>query len=155
LNGYFVTNDTYIMKAFITIGFLLFTCIGAYAADTIQVKKDPRLDVLTAKQAAINRVTSKMTSSGLYKGYRLQVLNTRSREEAFKMKADLLRQYPDQKTYTIFQSPYFKVRFGNFPERAEAERYKRELGLLYKQGIYVVEDAIEYTPPEADSLNNN
>lgn len=155
MNGYFATKDTYIMKAFFCTGILFFTCITIYAADTIYVKKDPRLDVLTARQAAINRVTSKMTSAGLYRGYRLQVLNTRSREEAFKMKADLMRQYPDQKTYTFFQSPYFKVRFGNFPERAEADRYKNELGLLYKQGIYVVEDAIEYTPPEADSLNNN
>jgi len=128
---------------------------AAFATDTISVKKDPRLDVLTAKQADINKITSRMTSSGLYKGYRLQVLNTRNREEAFKMKADLLRQYPNHKTYTIFQSPYFKIRFGNFPERAEAERYKRELSLLYPQGIYVVEDGIEYTPPEADSISNN
>ncbi|WP_153797352.1 SPOR domain-containing protein [Foetidibacter luteolus] len=128
---------------------------AALATDTISVKKDPRLDVLTAKQAAINKITSRMTSSGLYKGYRLQVLNTRNREEAFKMKADLLRQYPNHKTYTIFQSPYFKIRFGNFPERAEAERYKKELSLLYPQGIYVIEDGIEYTPPEADSTSDN
>jgi len=143
------------MKALVSICVLFFTCLHLYAADTIRVQKDARLDVLTAKQAAINKVTSKMTSSGLYKGYRLQVLNTRNREEAFKMKADLMRQYPGQKTYTIFQSPYFKVRFGNYPERAEAERYKKELSMIYSRGIYVVEDAIEYNPEEADTLTNN
>ena len=153
LKQYFVQMNN--LKIYIPLLFFFIVAVTANAADTIEVKKDPRLDVLTAKQAAINRVTSKLTSTGLYKGFRLQVLNTRSREEAFKMKADLMRQFPDQKTYMYFQSPYFKVRFGNFPERNEAERYKKELSLVYSQGIYVVEDGIEYNPPEEDTLSGN
>ncbi len=103
---------------------MMFFCFlyQAKATDSVTVKKDPRLDMLTARQISINKLTSNMTSNGQYKGYRLQILNTRSREEAFKVKAELLQHFPDQKAYALFQSPYFKVRFGNYIEKAEAER---------------------------------
>lgn len=115
--------------------------------DTIIVSKDARLDILSAKQAEINRNSTKIT-----KGYRLQVITTRKREDAFQIKAELLKRFPDQKTYTIYQSPYFKVRFGNYIDREEAEKYKKILEGIYTQGIYVVSDMIEYSPGEEDSV---
>lgn len=118
----------------------------ASAADTIIVHKDARLDVFTAKQASVNKITAHMTSNGMFRGYRIQVLNTRSRDEAFNTKAMLLQQFPDQKSYIMFQSPYFKVRIGNFIKRDEAESFKSRVASVYTQPSYVVEDAIEYTP---------
>ena len=118
----------------------------ANSGDTIIVHKDPRLDMFTAKQASINKVTARMSSNGLFKGYRLQVLNTRSRDDAFKTKAMLLENFPDEKTYVLYQSPYFKVRIGNFVNRNDAENFKKELGLFIAQPAYVVEDLIEYIP---------
>ena len=118
----------------------------ANSGDTIIVHKDPRLDIFTAKQASINKVTARMSSNGLFKGYRLQVLNTRSRDDAFKTKAMLLENFPDEKTYVLYQSPYFKVRIGNFVNRNDAENFKKELGLFIAQPAYVVEDLIEYIP---------
>ncbi|MEO8710526.1 MAG: SPOR domain-containing protein [Parafilimonas sp.] len=136
--------------------FLITTCImcAAFyytsAADTIIVHKDARLDVLTVKQAAINKITSRMTADGLFKGYRLQVLNTRSRDEAFKTKALLLENFPDEKAYVLYQSPYFKVRIGNFVNRNDAEGFKKGLSLLISQPAYVVQDLIEYIPKTDD-----
>ena len=123
---------------------------SAQSADTIIVHKDPRLDVLTEKQIAINKVTSKMGSNGLFKGYRLQVLNTRSRDDAFKTKAMLLENFPDEKVYVLYQSPYFKVRIGNFITRDEAEDFKNQLSAYYTQPAYVIEDLIEYIPKADD-----
>ena len=118
----------------------------ANSGDTIIVHKDPRLDIFTAKQASINKVTARMSSNGLFKGYRLQVLNTRSRDDAFKTKAMLLENFPGEKTYVLYQSPYFKVRIGNFVNRNDAENFKKELSLFIAQPAYVVEDLIEYIP---------
>ena len=118
----------------------------ATAADTIIVHKDQRLDILTAKQASINKITARMSSNGLFKGYRLQVLNTRSRDDAFKTKATLLENFPEEKAYILYQSPYFKVRIGNFINRSDAENFKKELSLFFTQPAYVVEDLIEYIP---------
>ena len=120
--------------------------VFSYATDTIIVHKDARLDILSIKQAAVNKLTSKMTSSGHFKGYRLQVLNSRSRDEAFKIKSELLQLFPEQKSYVLFQSPYFKVRIGNFIEKADALSFRNLLAKKYPQTAYVVEDIIEYTP---------
>ena len=95
--------------------------------DTIVVTKDPRLDILTQKQSLINKRSQMMTSNGMYRGYRLQLLNSNNRNQAFKLKYDLLTAYPDQKTYVSYQAPYFKVRFGNFLHRDEAEKMKKTI----------------------------
>ncbi|MEP6467482.1 MAG: SPOR domain-containing protein [Parafilimonas sp.] len=132
----------------------LIICVVFYtsrAADTIIVHKDARVDILTQKQAAINKITARMTPNGLFKGYRLQLLNTRSREDAFKTKASLLENFPDQKVYVLYQSPYFKVRLGNFVNRNDAESFKKQLVLFYTQPAYVVNDLIEYIP-KADAF---
>ena len=114
--------------------------------DTIVITKDPRLDVLTQKQAMINKRSKMMTSSGLYRGYRIQLLNSNNRNLAFKLKYDLLSAYPDQKAYVSYQAPYFKVRFGNFLHRDEAEKMKKQLSKTYPSGLFIVDDSIEYTP---------
>ncbi len=120
--------------------------------DTTIVRKDPRLDILTAKQAQINKRSSMMTSSGLYKGFRIQVLSTQSRGEAFKMKTDLLTRFPEERTYLMFQSPNFKVRLGNYLKRSDAEKLRQQLNIILRRGTYIVEDAIEYTPKEGEDI---
>ena len=141
------------MKTLFVLVLLLISNFVAHASDSIIVRKDGRLDILTAKQAAINKNTAKMTSNGQFRGYRLQVLNTRNREEAFKVKAELLQKYPDQKVFALFQSPYFKIRFGNFADREEAEKYKKEISRIYPQGVYVIQDAVDAAPTAADQLS--
>jgi len=136
------------MKQLIIIFIIFFICSTCFAADTIIVHKDPRLDIFTEKQSEVNKRTSGMTSNGLYKGYRLQVLSTRHREDAFKLKTRLLKMFPSQQTYVVYKSPYFKVRLGNFTSKSEAEYFKKELLRSYKQNAYIVEDVIEYTPKE-------
>lgn len=118
------------------------------ASDSIIVRKDPRLDLLTAKQAQINKRSAMMTSSGQYKGYRIQVISTNSRDQALRIKTELLSRFPDQKTYTSYQSPLFKVRIGNFIRKEDAEQFRKTLSRFYPRGVYVVEDVIEYNPVE-------
>ncbi len=124
----------------------------AFANDTIIVKKDPRIDVLTSKQISINKRSSMLTSSGQYKGYRIQVMSTTSRDQAFNIKGDLLNKFPTEKTYIMFQSPYFKVRLGNFLKREEAENFRKNLNKLFPQGVFIVDDTIEYIPPIEEEL---
>jgi hypothetical protein len=139
------------MKQFFLTLFIFSAGIcSAQSIDTIVVHKDPRIDVLAEKQIAINKVASKMSSNGLFRGYRLQVLNTRSRDDAFKTKAMLLENFPDEKVYVLYQSPYFKVRIGNFITRSDADDFKNQLSAYYSQPAYVIEDLIEYIPKADD-----
>jgi len=135
-----------------SIIFLMMMLFGGtcFANDSIIVKKDSRLDVLSAKQAQINKRTAMMTSGGQYKGFRVQVVSTTSRDNANAIKADLLNRFPDQKSYLLFQAPNFKVRIGNFLKKEEAEAYRKKLNRYFPQGLYIVEDAIEYTMKEEE-----
>lgn len=136
--------------------FLFFTFLSfafqLRASDTIIVRKDERIDVLTSKQILVNKRSSMLTSSGQYKGFRLQVISTNDREKAFGIKSDLMNKYPEEKAYVMFQSPYFKVRIGNFIKREDANKFRKNLNKLFPQGVFVVEDAIEYTPPPDEEL---
>ena len=140
-------------KSIITGTALLF-CSIQHAADTIVVTKDPRLDILSTKQLQANQRSAMMTPNGLYKGFRIQVISTNRRDDAFAMKADLLAKFPDQKVYMVFQSPNFKVRVGNFLRRDDAEKCKAQLNKLYPQGVYIVEEGIEYVLKEDEDIIN-
>ena len=129
-----------------------FTVKVVQANDTIIVIKDARFDVLTAKQAQINKRSSMMTSGGQYKGYRIQVASTSKRDNAQQMKTDMMNRFPEQKSYLIFQSPNFKVRVGNFLKKEEAEKFRKEINKYFPQGVYIVEDAIEYSPKDEDNF---
>lgn len=131
---------------------VMMVCVSLHAADTIVVRKDPRLDVLALKQQQANQRSAMMTRDGLYRGFRIQVISTSKRDDAFAMKADLMTKFPEQKVYVIFQSPNFKVRIGNFLKKEEADKFKAQLNKLYPQGVYIVEDGIEYTLKDDEDI---
>ncbi len=124
----------------------------ASAADSIIVKKDPRFDVLSAKQTQINKLTSNFTSSGLYKGYRIQVVSTPNRGSAFDTQNMLLANFPDHKSYVLYQSPNFRVRIGNFLKREDADSFRKQLLSFFPNGAYIVEDTVEYSQPEDEEI---
>lgn len=117
-----------------------------FAADTIIVHKDPRLDTLAAKQAEINASSLRLTPDGHYKGFRLLIMTTHSRAEATKAREIVLQNFPYQRAYLSYLSPYFRVKVGNFTSKEDAENFKDELAKVYDGGIYIVEDIIEYVP---------
>jgi hypothetical protein len=120
------------------------------ASDTIIVKKDPRLDILSQKQAFINKRTSVLTSNGKVKGFRIQITSTNNRDQAFNAKAAVQSKFPDQKVYTTYQAPLFKVRVGDFLKREDAERYRKLMLSIFPDGMYVVEDVIEASLEDID-----
>jgi SPOR domain len=130
---------------------VLFLSKNLFANDTIIVNKDARIDVLSQKQIQMNKRTATMTSNGQYKGFRVQVASTNLRDKAFKLKADLLIKYPNEKVYVVFQSPSFKVRMGNFLKREDAEKFRKQYGKEFLDGMYIVEDTIEYSPTEEET----
>lgn len=133
--------------------FLCFFCFAVkslLANDSIIVKKDARLEILSAKQAYINKRSAMLTSNGLFKGYRLQLVSTTSRDKAQRIKTDMMNKFPEQKTYLMYQSPNFRVRIGNFIKKEEANQFRKQLIKYFPNGVYIVEDGIEYTPKDED-----
>ena len=140
------------MKYFFILSFILLA-IGASAQDTssVVVHKDPRLDVLLKKQGEVNEAVRK-ANARTARGYRLLVINTNKRDEAIAAKTKVYTNFPDLKAYLVYQSPYFKLKVGNFKTREEALQYQKSLGYYFPKGVFVIADTIEITP-EKDSEN--
>jgi hypothetical protein len=121
----------------------------------ITVYKDSRLDVLAKKEAAFNEAYALGPRSA--KGYRLMLLSTSDRPAAMNLRAQLLQRYPEQKVYMSFQPPYIKIRFGNFLDKAEAEKYRNEIirNKLVKNNIYILPEIIEIKPDKDKDKDSN
>lgn len=136
------------MRFFFLIGFLLAgaTALMAQAdTSTVLLQKDNRIDLLIAKQTEINEYTSRESRRNV-PGYRIQVINTTDRNAAIQAKTKIYQLFPELKAYLLYQSPYFRLRVGNFVSRREAESYQKQLGKEFKENIYIVNDIVETNP---------
>lgn len=120
---------------------------SAYADTTgiakVTVNKDPRLDILAKVQVDMNKMSNRFV-----KGYRLFVLKTNNRDYAMQVRSYLLQNFPDEKVIMSYQSPFIKMKFGDFADKADAEKCR---DLVLKGGvvtgnIYIVPDTIELKP---------
>ena len=109
---------------------------------SVSVEKDPRIDLLIAKQIQVNEETSRQARR-LDKGFRLLVISTSTREEALQAKTKVYSNFPELKAYLFHQTPYYKVKAGNFKERKEAETYQKKLEAFFPGGVFIMHDTIE------------
>ena len=122
--------------------------------ETVIVHKDPRFDQLAVMQTEINK-KSYMNRSHYVRGFRIQVVNTQNRDEANAVKAELLRRFPDQKSYLLYKAPSFRVRIGNFITQKDAFHLRKMIAALYPgKGIYIVADIIEHIPSPDEDYND-
>jgi len=111
-------------------------------SNTVIVHKDPRIDLLVIKQAQINEVTSR-ESRKTGKGFRLMIISTNKRDEAIAAKTKVYTYFPELKAYLWHQSPYYKVKAGNFKDRKEAEFYQQRLNVYFPKGVFIMNDIVE------------
>ncbi|MBD0366961.1 MAG: SPOR domain-containing protein [Flavisolibacter sp.] len=109
---------------------------------SVIIHKDPRIDLLVKKKAAINK-NAKKSVARTGRGYRLLILSTNNREEAIDAKTKVYTYFPDLKVYLSYQTPFFKLKAGNFQTRAEAERYRKNMATLFPGGVFIINDTIE------------
>lgn len=74
-------------------------------------------------------------------GYRIQITYTTDREEAYKSKAKLYREFENIHSYIEYDQPNYKLRLGDFPTRLEAMAALQEVIKLYS-GAFIVKDRI-------------
>ena len=114
-------------------------------SNTVVVHKDPRIDMLVSKQAQINEETSRDTRKTT-KGFRLMIISTNNRDEAISAKTKVYTYFPELKAYLWHQSPYYKVKAGNFKDRKEAEAYQKKLNVYFSNGVFIMNDIVEVKP---------
>lgn len=137
------------LAAFILV--LMVCSAEAQTAPSVVVHKDPRIDLLIKKQGDINTAVKKATTRTA-RGYRLMVINTNKRDEAMAAKTKLYTYFPEVKSYLSYQTPYFKLKAGNFRTRAEAEEYRKNMATLFPKGVFIVNDIIEIKPEKEEEV---
>jgi hypothetical protein len=126
----------------------LFAQIDSTVAEPIDsnfviVHKDYRIDLLVKRQADANDNGSYKVGKRTDKGFRLMIISTNNREEAIAAKTKVYTYFPELKAYLWYQSPYFRVKAGNFEDRKDAEAYQRRLNTYFPRGVFVMKDVIE------------
>lgn len=122
-------------------------------SSSVIVHRDPRVDLLVKKQAEINEETTR-NSKKIIRGFRLLVVNTNNREEAITAKTKLYQYFPELKSYLLYQSPYFKLKAGNFREKKDAENYQLRLNKVFPKGVFIMSDLIEVKPEKENNEIN-
>ena len=112
----------------------------------VTVIKDPRLDLLAKKEYEFNTMGMKSA-----KGYRLLVISSNDKDKVMAIRSKLLQDFPDQKVYMTFQFPNIKLKFGNFVDKTEAERFRDLLGKMkiVTNNVYLVPEVVEVKPDKS------
>ncbi len=89
----------------------------------LKINQDERVDMLISRYRDMKAKSKEMP------GFRIQIFfgsGRTSREQALESKARFLSDFPDYPAYILYETPYYKVRVGDF-------RTKREAAFLYKR----------------------
>ncbi|MDO5570595.1 MAG: SPOR domain-containing protein [Bacteroidales bacterium] len=118
---------------------------------SVNIFQDPILDSLINKQ--VNNFNQKIGASDMVitgKGYRIQIFSSNNQRQA-KSEADamafkLKELYPDLDTYVRFNSPFWKLRVGNYRTLEEAHAVLRELKKSFPKWkeMFIVDEVIEF-----------
>ena len=104
---------------------------------------------MVKKQAQINEETSR-NSRRTAKGFRLMIISTTNRDEAISAKTRIYTYFPELKAYMWYQSPYFRLKVGNFKEKEDAEAYQKRLNIYFPKGVFIMRDIVEVKPGKGD-----
>jgi hypothetical protein len=128
--------------------------VSAHAqfAKSPYVKRDPRVDKLVDKQIELNKQALRVRTT-LEPGFRILVISTNKRDLAIDAKSRLLKIYPDQKSYLFYQSPHFKVQFGNFRTMKDAEQLKKELAPDFGEDLIIIPSQVEVKGEKQEAEN--
>ena len=132
----------------ITVFVAIFFSLQLFAqrdSGQVIVHKDPRLALLVRKQAQINEETTR-DSRRTMPGFRIQIVNSTDRNNALSAKTRVYQLYPELKAYLQYQSPYYRLKVGNFKTRQEAGEYLKSLTRDFSNNIFILRDTIEVKP---------
>ena len=140
------------MRGVLFLVFLFLYNIGsAQDSSTVVVHKDPRIDQLVKKQIEINEFTTR-ESRRFVQGFRLLIISTNDRVKVNNAKIKVYQNFPELKAYMIYQSPYYKLKAGNFRDQKEAEAYLKKVQEYFPTGVYIIRDTIEVNPNKSGEL---
>lgn len=124
-------------KLIMYMGLTVFPCVLlAQENSKVNVVQSPEITDLMERYKAYNERNKTV------EGYRLHIMFSNDRNEAYNAKAKLYKDFPSENCYVEYEQPYYKLRMGDYADRFEAARMLNEV-LPFYQGAFVVKDKIQ------------
>jgi hypothetical protein len=105
------------------------------------ITQDQRITQLLNHHVALNKARKGIS------GYRIQIYSgsgSSARNEALKIQAAFMKSFPDIESYLVYIEPYFRVRVGNFRNRAEGFNTFKKVSAIYPQCYFVIEKEMSF-----------
>jgi len=103
---------------------ILFLAVMSNAQEgVIEIKSDPRIELLVKKQG----LPSNASNSPQISGFRIQITFDPERKTIDEARERFTAVYPTIDTYVIFNAPNYFLKVGDFRTQIEAEKLKEKI----------------------------
>ncbi len=111
----------------------------------VVIIKDKKIDDLIKNKSNMRRVTTA--------GYRVQLFFSTDKEKVNEIRMKFIKQYPKMETYITFDAPNYILRVGDFTEKNDAERFKKEIFREYPEN-FILKTAINVPNDDQDDWDS-
>jgi hypothetical protein len=132
--------------------FFLFTLslLTGYSQNTkensgVVIIKDKKIDDLIKNKSNIRRISTA--------GYRVQIYFSTDKDKVQDLRMKFIKQYPKMETYITFDAPNYILRVGDFTEKNDAERFKKEIFREYPEN-FILKTAINVPNDDEDNWDS-
>lgn len=120
---------------------LLFLIVGSLSS-TAQDDDDESTDMIIFKDPRIDYLSKiyaykKAPKKDLSQIFRIQILSTKSRDEANNTKNQFSGKYPGVPAFLTYDPPVFKLRVGNFATMQDATSFKKQIQSTFPYSFVV------------------
>ena len=116
--------------------FLAFAAVAKAQKGNVVIVENPQISTLVEKHKYLNEKQKIV-------GWRVQIFfdsGNNSKSRAFSKKGEFMTKFPNMPVYLMFQSPYYKVRVGDFRTRIDAEGFKQKIVGEFTDAFVVKEE---------------
>jgi hypothetical protein len=137
------------MKLIVAFVFLSFSNI-LFSQDKkensgVVIIKDKKIDDLIKNKSNVRRVSTA--------GYRVQLFFSTDKDKVNEIRMKFIKKYPKMETYITFDAPNYILRVGDFTEKNDAERFKKEIFREYPEN-FIIKTAINVPNDDEDDWDS-
>ncbi len=144
LNYIFVIMKTLLSTLLVIISTFIFSQ-NTKDNNGVVIIKDKKIDELIKNKSNVRRVSTA--------GYRLQIFFSTDKDKVNEIRMKFIKQYPKMETYITFDAPNYILRVGDFTEKNDAERFKKEIFREYPEN-FIIKTAINVPNDDEDNWDS-
>ena len=95
----------------------------------VVIIKDKKIDALIQNKSNVKRISTS--------GYRVQIYFSTNKNELNDIRLKFIKSYPRIETYITYDAPNYFLRVGDFADRNDAEKFKKEIFREFPENFIV------------------